>query len=386
MARGKPAASGRPLNVLDLRDTTEIGGPGKTILETVRAIDRERFNLHVAVFLRTDESGETPFVAAARQYGVPVHELRGSHQYDPRLITRTAALADRLSIDIVHAHEVKSDVIAYAASPLMKSAIVTTLHGWIGNSAKQRALIALDKQVVKRFDCLIAVSQQIQRELVDAGAPAERVRLVHNAIVLDNYQRRAATGYTSELIGRPLRGPLLVCIGRLSAEKGHTDLIDALARMVSLGHPFTAVFAGDGPERQPLLDQIRACGLVDAVHLPGYIAEPQRLLNEAQLMILPSLTEGLPNIALESLAMGVPVLATRVGGTPEVISDGDTGCLVNPGRPDELAAALARFLSNPSPWTVMAERGREMVQTRFDFKHRTRKLEEIYSEIGARAT
>src|SRR5688572_16724617 len=95
----------RPVRVLDLRDTYEIGGPGKTILETYRALDPERFTMHLGVFVKHNENGDTPFVGAARNIGMRVHFLRGHNPYDPRLILGLAQLVKSLKVDIVHAHE-----------------------------------------------------------------------------------------------------------------------------------------------------------------------------------------------------------------------------------------------------------------------------------------
>lgn len=371
----------RPVNVLDLRDTTEIGGPGKTILETFKAVDSSRFRLHVGVFQAHREGEETPFVTAARQYGMPVHVLRGITQYDPRLITRTAALARDLDIDIVHAHEVKSDVIACLAEKLCGVALVTTLHGWIGNSPKQRMLIALDQRVVRRFDLVIAVSRQIRDQAIAAGVPVERVRLLHNAIVLERYRRSTKRGLEA-LVGKPMGGPVIASIGRLSAEKGHVDLVEALGIVARRGHRFSAVLAGDGPERSRIAGRIEALGLADVVHLPGYVARPQEILNETDLMVLPSHTEGLPNAALEALAMDVPVLATDVGGTPEVVVDGETGRLVEPKHPAALAKAIEEFVTDPSAWRKLAAQGRALVERQFDFGARTRALEDMYTALN----
>jgi glycosyltransferase involved in cell wall biosynthesis len=376
-----PAA--RPIRVLDLRDTHEVGGPGKTIIETFRAIDRSRYELHVGAFLTRLESDDTPFLRAARQAGMPVHLIRGYNQYDPRLIWRLAALVASLGIDIVHAHEVKSDAITWLASKLTGMATVTTLHGWIGNTLRQRLLIALDRRIVRRFDRVIAVSGRIRGDLHDAGVPRERVRLVHNAIVLDRYARSARRGGIAALLGREVPPPVIVSIGRMSPEKGHADLLEALAIVRSQVVWVSAVIVGDGPERPRLAAQVARLGLEDRVHLPGYLDHPERVLEDADLAVLPSHTEGLPNAALEALAMSVPVLATRVGGTPEVVTDGETGRLVEPHSPRALADALLDFAADPQPWRRMAARGREVVAARFDFAARTREMERIYAELAA---
>jgi glycosyltransferase involved in cell wall biosynthesis len=140
---------------------------------------------------------------------------------------------------------------------------------------------------------------------------------------------------------------------------------------------------GDGPERPKLIQQINALGLQGTVHLPGYMQEPQRFLEEVDLMVLPSHTEGLPNAALEALLMEVPVLATRVGGTPEVITDGETGRLVPSHSPEALAGGILDFIADSEAWMRMARRGKDMVAANFDFLARTRKLQVIYEELMA---
>lgn len=371
----------RPINVLHLRDTYEIGGPGKTILETHRAIDRNRFRMHLGVFVRDGESGDSPFTTEARRLDMPVHFVRGRHSYDPRMIGRVNDLVRTLQIDIVHAHEVKSDVIAYLAARLRPVPIVTTLHGWIGNGLKQRGLIALDKRVARGFDRVIAVSRKIERQLIDAGVPADKIRMLHNAIVVERYRRTGRRGVLAEVIGRPVPSPVIASIGRLSIEKGHADLINAIDLVKRRGRDVSLVLIGDGPERPKLIQQINALGLQGTVHLPGYMQEPQRFLEEVDLMVLPSHTEGLPNAALEALLMEVPVLATRVGGTPEVITDGETGRLVPSHSPKALAEAILEFIAEPEVWMRMARRGKGMVESNFDFLARTRKLQVIYEEL-----
>jgi glycosyltransferase involved in cell wall biosynthesis len=371
----------RPISILDLRDTHEIGGPGKTILETYRAIDHSRFNVHLGLFRSVDDHSETPFLEAAKAIGMPIHEVRAHGPYDPMLIWRLAALVRDQAFDIVHPHEASSDAITYCMRAIHRVPVVSTAHGWIGNSRKQRLMIDLDKRVLRRFDRVIAVSGKMQRDLIAARVPRAKVTLLHNAIVLEKYRRTDASGALDALVGRTLARPVLVSIGRLSPEKGHADLVAALALVAARGRRVTAVLAGDGPSRADLAARIDAAGLQEWVHLPGYVQQPARLLQDADLMVLPSHTEGLPNAALEAFAMEVPVLATDVGGTPEVVTDGVTGKLVPAHSPESLAAGIMSFLDDPATWRRWAQRGRHTVETQFDFNTRTRKLEAIYVEM-----
>lgn len=376
----------KPISILDLRDTYEIGGPGKTILETYRALDWDRFRMHLGVFLTRKERDASPFVVAARAAGMPVHLIRGFNQYDLRMVWRLVALVRDLRVDIVHAHEVKSDVLAYLAARIRRVPVVTTLHGWFGTGRRHRLLIALDRRVVRTFDRVMAVSEQIAASIAADGSLDGKVSVLHNGIVLERYRRTGVRGGLAGLVGREVPSPVIATIGRLSPEKGHADLIDAFAILASRGCKMSGVLVGDGPGRSALADRIRALRLERSVFMLGYLQEPQRVLEETDLMVLPSHTEGLPNAALEALAMEVPVLATRVGGTPEVIADGETGRLVPSGSPEALAAAILEFVSDPHPWREMARRGRVLVEARFNFQHRTRQLEHIYSEVVARAS
>lgn len=377
----RTSASSRRLCVLDLRDTFEIGGPGKTIIETYRAIDRRCFDMHVGVFARHQDE-RSPFIDAARNAGLPVHRIVAGSPYDPRIIRQIVHLIDTLGVDIVHAHEVISDVMTLAAGRFRGVPTMTTLHGWIGNSFKQRALIALDRRVVRGLDAVVAVSQRMFDEIKDDGYRPRQLRLLHNAIVLDNYVRTGKRGYIASRIGRAVPSPVIVSIGRLSVEKGHADLVDAVAQVISSGHQCSLVLAGDGAERQSLEQRATRHGIRGLVHFTGYVEEPARILEDADLAVLPSHTEGLPNAALEALAMQVPLVATRVGGTPEVVTHGETGWLVPARDPAALSAAIVDALTRPEFAGTMVARGRRSVEERFDFRARTRSLEALYVELG----
>jgi glycosyltransferase involved in cell wall biosynthesis len=299
------------------------------------------------------------------------------------MVSRVVALARHVQADALHAHEAKSDVLAYLASRVRRLPIVTTMHGWIGNSARDRLLTSADKRVARYYDRVIAVSKPIHDALADAGVPPRALRLLHNAIVLERYQRTGRTGELARLIGGGYARPVLATIGRISPEKGQADLIEALDMVARQGHQFTAVLAGDGPDRPKLIERVKALGLGNRIFFPGYIDPPQCVLEESDLMVLPSHTEGLPNAALEAMAMEVPVLATHVGGTPEVVDDGETGRLVPPRAPEALAGAIIDFLSKPEPWKALVARARQVVEAKFNFTARTRGLEAIYSELLA---
>jgi glycosyltransferase involved in cell wall biosynthesis len=175
-----------------------------------------------------------------------------------------------------------------------------------------------------------AGAQDLQRY---EGVPAHRIVVVPNSVAIPS--RVADAGRQS---------PTGAVVANLVPYKGHADLVEALAKLESPPH---LCFIGDGPERDDLLALLKARGLEHAVEFAGTVPAASRLLPSYQFAILPSHREGLPNAVLEAMAAGLPVIATAVGGVPEIVVDGVTGLLVRPHEPSELAAAIERLTGDP---------------------------------------
>lgn len=369
------------INILHLRDTHEIGGPGKTILETVSHIDNSRFKLHIGVFKTRREKEDSPFVTEGRRRGFSVHSIDSFNQFDPRIVLGVIRLVNELGIDLIHTHETKSDIIGLMAARCSGRPVITTVHGWIFNTLKQRIYIGMDKKSLRYFDRVIAVSEKMRNELLACSVPRERIDLLHNGIVVENYKNSGKRGFLNTLAQCAKNRPVIGTVGRLSREKGHRDLVIAVSLILKQGLDISCFIIGDGPEREHLEKLISDLSLQNNVFLTGYLREPQRAIEDLDLFVLPSYTEGLPNVVLESLLMDVPVIATRVGGTPDVIENGTHGVLVEPGSPADLAAAITDFSGDPKKYRLMAQAGKNQVITRFNFTNRTRQLENIYEDV-----
>lgn len=372
------------IRVLHLRDTYEVGGPGKTIMETISHINAEAFLLSVGVFAPLRGSYVTPFTEEARRRGVSIHEIRGLSPFDPLIAFRIERLVKLLKIDIVHTHETLSNVHGIVAARRAGVRAVATIHGWIENSFMDRVRVWMDKKLMRRFDKTIVVSEAMRRQVIQEGVPAERVAMLHNCIVSSKYRPDGSRGHIERLVGRRLERPIFGSVGRLSPEKGHKDFITAAAMVVSRGQRATFVLAGDGPERQALERMAAEMGIAESVHFLGHQADIGALYNDLDAMVLPSYTEGLPNVVLESLLMETPVIATDVGGTAEIVHHRDTGVLVEKQMPEEIAGAMVEFMESPATFLEMARAGRAHVLEEFNFAARTRRLERIYSEVMRR--
>jgi glycosyltransferase involved in cell wall biosynthesis len=370
-----------PIKILHLRDTDEVGGPGKTILETFSRIDKDIFSISIGVFRTRAETKETPFILEAKHRGITVHEIRSRNQYDPAIVHGIVKLVNNSRIDILHTHEAMSDFCGLIAAKICRIPIVSTMHGWIANSLKQEFCTKIDKKVARFFDHVIVVNAEMRDVLLKEGVSPEIISVLHNCIVTENYYKDGTTGYISQSVGKEIPRPVIGTLGRLSPEKGHVDFVEAAAIVLAQGFDARFVIVGDGPEEPKIKQLIYGKGLEESVTMAGYLRDPRRVLQDFDLMVLPSYTEGLPNVILEALMMEVPVISTAVGGVPEIISDGEGGVLISPGEPEKIAEAIMGFLHAPGKYKAMARIMKKTVEDKFDFRVRTRKLEKIYHGV-----
>lgn len=368
------------INVLHLRDTHEIGGPGKTILETISHIDNKKYNLHIAVFMARCEKEETPFMKEARKRGFNIHIIRSLNQFDPRILLSIFRLIKKHKIDIIHTHEILTDILGYLISKFCNVRLITTLHGWINNKFKDKVYIYIDNAILKAFNRIIVVSNAMKEQLIHCGISSGNIDVLHNSIVVKNY-KKVSKGYLGEIVHKKIKRPVIGTIGRLSLEKGHKDFIKAASVVLQKGYDAAFFLIGDGPEKENLLRLIKNLNLEGKIFITGYLRNIQSVYSDIDLMVLPSYTEGLPNVVLEALLMEVPVIATNVGGTPEIIRNDETGFLIRPGFPEEISSKIIEYLRDPVKFEEMSKIGRLLIEKEFNFNKRTKKLEMIYEDV-----
>jgi glycosyltransferase involved in cell wall biosynthesis len=213
------------------------------------------------------------------------------------------------------------------------------------------------------------------------------VVVIHNAIDPDRFAQPEPV-YREHLLALFPRRPSLIvgAAGRLSPEKGFQVLVQAAARLAASNRGVGFVLFGEGPLREQLARDIAAAGLGERVLLAGFRADLDRLLPWLDVLVLPSFTEGLPNVVLEGCAAGLPIVATAVGGTPEIIEDGATGFLVPPRNAMALAERLQDVLTAPDGGRIVGERGRRRVLERFTFPVQAEKYRRLFAALGICST
>ncbi len=372
------AGGSRPIRVLHLRDSPWVDGPGRTILETAKRIDRSVIDYQVGAFV--SKPGEPhPLVDALREHGLPVHAIEDRGGIGREMVGKVIQLLDRLAIDILHTSEFRSNVLGLLCRRRRPVKLVSTAHGWIGNDVRGRAYIFADRVLMRCFDRVILVSHAMRRRLPVWWLPDSRVRILHNALMVDSYgeslSRRSGEHGSRGVVN-------LLSVGRLSPEKGQALLLRAAARLKGEYPGVRVLFAGTGPLEGELRQLAAELGLAADVSFLGYVRDMPSLYAAADLVVQSSLTEGLPNVMLEAAFLGVPVVATSVGGTAEVIEHGVAGWLVKPGSVDELERGMRVFLEQPFRFAEMARAGRRVIENKFDFDVRTEAQTRIYRECA----
>jgi glycosyltransferase involved in cell wall biosynthesis len=362
---------------MHLRASNFVGGPEKQILEHLQRIDRQRFRPILCSF---DINGRpSDLLKAAEAENIPTLSLRGNPPFHPKLILQLRRFLCDNSVRLLVTHGYKSNIIGYLSSKALGVSQVAYSHGWTGECAKVRFYEFVDMQVMKLIHNVVAVSEGHKRQIVAIGVPSGRVTVVHNAVfVPEQLQRKKII----ESFSLPRDAVVIVSAGRLSPEKNFAGLIEAAIPIIRQRNNIYFIVLGEGVLRQELEQQIVGNGLQNRFLLPGFCDDVQSLLTDANIFVSSSHTEGLPVAVLEGAGAGLPVVATAVGGTPEVVRDGYNGLLVPAGDVGALRRAIEHLLDNPDEARNMGRLGASLVGEEFNFETQSRKLEALYFRIA----
>jgi glycosyltransferase involved in cell wall biosynthesis len=277
-----------------------------------------------------------------------------------------AVIIRRNSIGHIHNHiGDQSGIVTMIAARLVGIGYSITFHGWPVFFDAEYSRIK-EKVLGTQFTRSISYFCRSQLMMFSGCDEPEPFKVVHCGLSTEKY------GY------RPPREQIrkIFCAARLSPEKGHAILINALRLLLDEGHDLELRLAGDGPSRRQLSTLAKGLGLADRVHFLGYLSEDEVIseLQEADLFILPSFVEGVPVAAMEAMAVGVPVIATNIAGTSELIEDGKTGLLIRPSDPQALVDAVVWMIEHHAFRIRAAELARRKVIDEFDVNKETAKL------------
>ncbi|HEV2386273.1 MAG TPA: glycosyltransferase family 4 protein [Candidatus Acidoferrales bacterium] len=371
--------AGATIRVLHFSNATTRAGAEEHMLTLLRGFDRQRFRPYLACPNALAKRLDRDLPADVELFGLSFFT-----PYQPEAAWRLGRLLHELRIDVLHSHMFRASLCASPIGRLCRvPAIIETPHvrenwrrGW-------KSSYWIDRLAGRAVDAYVAVSQANADYLVrKKGLPARKVRVIRNGCDLARFDpRRPAPAGLRQSLGFAQSDPVLVAVGRLEPQKGHHTLLGAMTLVRRAFPRARLVCVGDGSLRAELENQARALGLGDAVRMVGFQAGVEDWLALADLTVLPSLYEGLPLAAIESLAAGRAVVATAVDGTPEAIVDGETGLTTPAGEPAALARAILRLLENPTLRLELAAAGRAWAVERFSHSRQVRETEQLYRRI-----
>ncbi len=374
-----------PIPVMHFSNTRVRGGAEEHILTLIRGLDRKQFCLYlvcspeVAEAVRADVPPDVELLPLL--YPAPTHGA-GATQLGRWIRARR--------IQVLHSHLFTSSLCASPVGWMCRvPLIVETPHvreswrrGWKANN------FTIDRMAGRFVDRYIAVSYANARYLVEEkGLPEKKVRVIQNGTDLSRFNPAhvAPSGMREELGFAP-GDPVMLVAARLEPQKGHTVLLSAMPEVLREFPNARVVCLGDGVLRQELEQQSQQLGLQSSIRFIGFQNNVADWLALSDFTVLPSFYEGLPLVAVESLAAGRAMVATAVDGTPEVVLNGRTGITVPAGDSGALSAALCSMLRSPALQRRMAEQGRAYVLERFSQERQVRETGEFYLEVLGRRT
>lgn len=366
------------IRVLHVIGGGEIGGAEEHLLTLMGLLDREAFSPSLLCLCHG------PFAAVARGRGIPTREIPMRHKLDLAVVGPIRQLLREQNIDVVHTHGVRANLVARLAAHREELPVVTTLHSVLRYDYRSRleawvarAITRLTNRYTDRF---IAISAAIREDALAMGIPAERVQVIYNGLDVSRFRPARPPAEVRRELSLREEDPVVAVIGRLHPVKGQRYFLQAASRLHAVRPGLQFLLVGEGPARAELQELAEFLGLGDSVTMPGYFPHVEELYPLIDVLCVPSVMEGLGLVVLEAMHFGTPVVATAVGGIPELITDQREGLLVPPRDSEALAAAVARLLDDRDLARRLAEAGRQRVRE-FTVESMARQVEALYRQL-----
>jgi glycosyltransferase involved in cell wall biosynthesis len=371
------------IRILKVVPTLLCGGTEHQVTNLSRALVEDGFDLEVACMRRVG-----PFVSALAEREVPLREYPISSFLSPGAIGQQLRLARDIASRqprIVHSYSFYGNVFAIPPAAAMGAPVIIA-------SVRDRGvyLTPLQKRVQKYVcrlaDCILVNADAVKEWLVDQGYRPDKIAVIRNGVDLSRFDAGADPEAVRRQLGVGPREPMVTVVSRVSRLKGLEQFIEAAALLAPRFPEARFLIVGDAAvtDGEYLLDLKRLAERLNVggrVLFTGQRFDVAAILRSAAVSVMPSLNEALSNVVLESMAASAPLVATRVGGTPEAIADSRTGLLVPAGDPVALSAAIGRLLNEPAFATALGRAARHAVETNFSLSRMVAATEQLYVDL-----
>lgn len=389
------------IKLLSIIEATTVTGPAKALIsfnKTARsaahaASGLPRIEHAIVTFVRgakpakAEMQNEAPnqFVAAARAAGIEVDVIGERFRFDTRVVGELRRIVAQRAPDIIESHMIKSHFLVKVSELGRRLPWVAFHHGYTKTDLKMQLYNRLNRWSLPSAARVVTVCGEFAEQLARAGVPAGRIFVRHNAIGPAVPAEEEEVRELRHRLGVDSGEPVILAVGRMSREKGHVDLISAVGQLRHLDPElnFKLVIVGDGPERERVERLAAELAISERVVLAGHVDDLRAYYALADVLAMPSHSEGSPLALLEAMAAGVPVVATRVGGVPEIVADGESALLVAPKDARAFAIALARVLRDLQLVRTLSANALKRSRQDFSPEVYARSLTELYLKLLA---
>jgi len=326
----------------------------------------------------------------ARSIGLPLFTV-GSKKADPLIVPRLARVIRNHGFRVVDTQNIQSKFWGSLAAAKTGTALISTLNSWYpeehGARLKGRIYQIIETVTNRKLDLYIAVSQQILRSLLKAGVRRESIVVIPNAVKLKQPPVSCDRSWLRNKFGFPQNATIFCAVGRLEWVKGFEDLILAFSRIASRFQDLYGLIIGEGSRHADLSTTIVRRGIQDRIQLAGFRqhAEVLCIVNASDIFVMPSRSEGTPVALLEAAALGRPILASRVGGIPDLVTDGKHVLLTPPNNINALAAGLTRLYRNSGLANRLGKEAQKRVEQDFTLETQVKTTTLAYSKAWQNA-
>lgn len=370
----------RRRRLLWLIDSLNMGGAESLVLPFVRSYDRDEFELHVCCLAAINGN---PMEAEVRAEGVPFTNLEARSLRDVRAFRRLIELTRGSKIDLIHAHLTYASIWSAAASRITGVPAIASLHVAPPESGAAALRDWLMRRMLQRWGRMtLAVSEDLRAMYVKRGGlDADRIAVVHNGIETERFRsdHSESRRLIAELFGIPLESRVIVTVSVLRPGKGIEILLDAAGRVLASAPDAWLLVLGDGPMAGEWQARGAAVPGGERIRWGGFRRDVHRILPGCDLLVHPTLADAFPTVLLEAMAAGLPVVASRIGGVPEIVVEGTTGRLVPPGDANALAEAIGSMLENDGERAAMGRAASSVAEHQFSTRAWMGRLSSVYA-------
>ncbi len=379
------------IKVLHIITRLDKGGSAQNTLLTVSRLDKEKFDVTLLSGYTNDPNSEVAdFTTRERlnYFCIPDLVRRINLLKDIKAFCKIFVFIKKRKFDIVHTHTSKAGIIGRWAGKLAGVGIIVhsphghIFYGYFG-WFKNNLFIFLEKLTSLITDRIITLTQRGKEEHIKYKiAPPNKFVPIYSGIDIKEFSNFQVNRVKEkEKLNISLDVPVVGTVNRLDPVKGNQYLIASLSEVVKFFPTIKVIIVGDGSEKEKLKHYVTELGLSENVIFLGLCKDVRQILSTFDIFVLPSLNEGMGRCLLEAQALGIPVIATKVGGIPDVVEDGLTGILVSPRNPKEMAETIIRLLRNKAARKNMSEAAKKWIGERFGVESMVKKISDLYQEI-----